>query len=119
MTDKILTETYARLIALEEGTSPEEAQINVLTLRMRRAVEDDDEVAYKRAVDQLNALTDKMNAEQPIEEDSDYDELSLHDAAIDMLDDMYFELPKYEQNGEKGAILRYAIKRLQEVGLGK
>ena len=100
-------------MAIEEGTSPEEAQINVLTLRMRRAVEDDDEAAYHRAVDQLNALTDKMNAAEPIEETRD--DSSLHDAAIDLLDDMLAN----EQYSEKADVLRYAIKRLQEVGLGR
>ena len=63
MTDKVLTETYARLIAIEETR----------------------------------------------------DDSSLHDAAIDLLDDMLAN----EQYSEKADVLRYAIKRLQEVGLGR
>ncbi len=161
--DKILKEAYDKLKAIEEATSPEEEQINVLTLRMRRATEDDDEAAYKRAVNQLNALTDKMNAEQQVEEDDDYVPMSreerdreremqdarnrsgsedshaigypeefeadsidegtdpevLHDAAIDMLDDMLDALPEEDRYGPKGDVIRYALKRLQETGLGR
>lgn len=134
MTDKVLKEAYEKIKFIEEGQSPEEAQINVLTLRMRRATEEDDEAAYHRAVDQLNALTDKMqskpstdgddwdtdtgpgensNAWNDIEESADPG--VLHDAAIDLLDDMLAA----EQYSEKADILRYAIKRLQEVGLGR
>jgi len=105
---------------VEEAQSPEEEQINVLTMRMRRATEDDDEAAYKRAVTQLNALTDKMNSEQPVEEGevSTSTNEYLHAAAIEMLDDM-LDNSAIDQYGEKGDVLRYAIKRLQEVGLGR
>ena len=85
MTDKILKEAFDRLVAIEEAVSPEEEEINRLTLLMRRATEDDDEAAYKRAVTKLNALTDKMNAEQSLREDDDSDAKSEQVAAISQL----------------------------------
>jgi Tfp pilus assembly protein PilP len=44
---------------------------------------------------------------------------SIHDKAIDLLDDILDSLGEEERYGEKGDILRYALKRLQEVGLGR
>ena len=44
----------------------------------------------------------------------------LHDKAIDLLDDMLENLTDEEDRyGEKGDVLRYALKRLQQVGVGR
>lgn len=47
--------------------------------------------------------------EEPIKENID----DIHTRAIDLVDDMLFELPQDEQYGEKGDILRYILQRLQ------
>ena len=47
--------------------------------------------------------------ETPIKENVD----DIHTRAIDLIDDMLFELPQDEQYGEKGDILRYIMQRLQ------
>lgn len=47
--------------------------------------------------------------EVPVKENID----DIHTRAIDLVDDLLFELPEAEQYGEKGDILRYILQRLQ------
>ena len=47
--------------------------------------------------------------ETPIKESVD----DVHTKAIELVDDMLFNLPEDEQYGERGDILRYILQRLQ------
>lgn len=143
MTDKVLKEAFDKLTAIEEADDyvPQTAEERERDRRMRDARnktgqedhgavngypgEHNADAPYQNykpeeANDQYDKKTGKWSRSgqyDNIEETSDPS--TLHNATIDFLDDMLASLGEEEQYSEKGDILRYAIKRLQEVGLGR
>ena len=111
MTDKILKEALDKLTAIEEGAFDD--QYGMTTDRgpnyktPYREVDPNSDLA--KSLERFKKQ--KRNKKKRVKESNS----NLHDAAIDLLDDMLAS----EQYSEQGDVLRYAIKRLQEVGLGK
>jgi len=110
MSDKILTEAYARLTAIEEADDD-----YVPMSREEREHEQAMRDARNRSGEEDSRAFDHVTGGDELEETEDPH--VLHDAAIDMLDDMLAS--SEDQYGHQADILRYAIKRLQEVGLGR
>ena len=110
MTDKILKEAYDKLTAIEEADdyvpqSKEERERERSMRDARNSTGEEDSRAFDH-------VTGSNNDE--LEEASSDD---MHTKAIDLLDNMLNA--QQDQYGEQADILRYAIKRLQEVGLGR
>jgi len=111
MTDKILKEAFDKLSAIEENDELEDTPY-----QNYKPEEANDQYDKKTGKWSRSGQYDHPDHEE-IEETRD--DANLHDAAIDLLDDILASLDKDNQYGEKGDVLRYAIKRLQEVGLGR
>ena len=109
MSDKILKEAFDKLKAIEEadwGDDPSAPGYSGNKNPKPQTVSPGSHLANS-----LEKLTKRTPKKKRVKESDD----NLHDAAIDLLDDMLAD----EQYSEQGDVLRYAIKRLQEVGLGR
>jgi len=107
MTDKVLKEAFDRLTAIEEAEddyvpqTPEEREQDRQMRDARNSTGKED----SRAFDHVTGNNDEL--------DEGVDD--LHTQAIDLLDDMLASAT--DEN--TADVIRYAIKRLQEVGLGR
>ena len=73
--------------------------------------------ALKKKKASVNEVSDEELDRQGMEQEEQAP--VLHEKAIDLLDDMLDALGEEDRYGERGDVLRYALKRLQEVGLGR
>jgi len=110
MTDKVLKEAFDRLTAIEEAEDnyvPQSREERERDQAMRDA--------RNRTGEEDSSAFDHVTGGDELEEATSDD---LHTRAIEMLDDMLSE-PQFDQYGDTADVIRYAIKRLQEVGLGR
>jgi hypothetical protein len=121
VTDRILTEAYAKLTAIEEadhsgivGYGPGEEYVP-----MSRQERDRDAAMHNAR--SRSGEEDSHAIGYPEEFNSDLDESidDIHTQTIDFLDDMLDELEGDERYGHKSDLIRYAITRLQQVGIGR
>ena len=123
MTDKILKEAFDKLTAIEEGSgydtgrwdddfNYDEDEMRGIDHNKKPANKPYQNYKPEEANDEYDKKTSKWSRSGQYDH---LDDSNLHDAAIDLLDDML----AVEEDPESADILRYAIKRLQEVGLGR
>ena len=74
--------------------------------------------ALRKKKASVNEVSDEELDRQGLEQEEEAP--ILHDKAIDMLDDMLDALESEEDRyGGKGDVIRYALTRLQQVGVGR
>ena len=118
MSDRVLKEAFDKLKAIEESNDPfciGEAAEKIACLKC-------DGVSTAAAWEKNGGTCPKCNnSTQGVAESINESDSSnpIHDRAIDYLDDLLNALSEEDQYGPRGDMLRYAIKRLQEVGLGR